>query len=200
MNSRHSRQFLWASCAALWVVAAAVGGCRRKEPDAPPVATPSVALSHDKAPLASPIDITYKFVVANDAHFDQDYRVMMHVVDADEEMIWTDDHNPPVPTSQWKSGQTIEYTRTIFVPVYPYVGEASIQIGLYSTASQKRLPLSGETRYALAGWLGTKAKKAICLSSGDQRGSAAYPGRELSWSRSLPSLLLRHSVPSGYAT
>lgn len=125
-------------------VLAAAPGCRKKDPDAPPVATPSVTLSHDKAPLGSPLDITYKFVVANDAHFDQDYRVMAHVVDTDEEMIWNDDHNPPVPTTQWKPGQTIEYTRTIFVPVYPYVGEASIQVGLYSTATQKRLPLTGE--------------------------------------------------------
>jgi hypothetical protein len=119
--------------------------CRKSEPVAPPFATPSVTLNHDKAPLGSPLDITYKFVVAADAHFDQDYRVMAHVVDADEEMIWNDDHNPPVPTTQWTPGQTIEYTRTLFVPVYPYVGEATIQVGLYSTATQKRLPLSGET-------------------------------------------------------
>jgi hypothetical protein len=59
-------------------------------------------------------------------------------------MIWTDDHNPPLPTSQWKPGQTVEYTRTVFVPVYPYVGEATIQIGLYSTKNQKRLPLVGQ--------------------------------------------------------
>jgi hypothetical protein len=124
--------------------AAATAGCHRKEPEAPPVATPTVTLNHDKAPLGSPLDITYKFVVADDAHFDQDYRVMAHVLDTDEEMIWNDDHNPPVPTTQWKPGQTIEYTRTIFVPVYPYVGEATIQIGLYSLANQKRLPLSGE--------------------------------------------------------
>ena len=108
------------------------------------MARPGVALNHDRVPLASPLDITYRFVVTNDAHFDQDYRVMMHVVDTDEEMIWNDDHNPPTPTTQWKPGQTIEYTRTIFVPVYPYVGEASIQIGLYSTADQKRLPLLGD--------------------------------------------------------
>ena len=69
---------------------------------------------------------------------------MVHVVDADEELMWTVDHNPPMPTTQWKPGQTIEYTRTVFVPVYPYVGEASIQIGLYSTQNQKRLPLAGE--------------------------------------------------------
>jgi hypothetical protein len=143
MVSNRSRQRLCASCIVLFL-AAVPAACHRKPPEPPPMATPSIRLSHDKAPLGSPIDITYRFVVAPDARFDQDYRVMMHVVDTDEEMIWNDDHTPPVPTSRWKPGETVEYTRTIFVPVYPYVGEASIQIGLYSTATQKRLPLAGE--------------------------------------------------------
>lgn len=124
--------------------AATIAGCRRKDAPAPPVATPGVTLTHEKAPLGSPLDITYKFVVANDAHFNQDYRVMVHVVDADEQLIFAFDHNPPVPTSQWKPGQTVEYTKTAFIPIYPYVGEASIQIGLYSTADQNRQPLAGE--------------------------------------------------------
>ena len=123
---------------------AATLGCRKKEPVTAPVATPAVALSHDRAPLGSPIDVTYKFVVANDAKFDQNLRVMVHVVDSDEEMIFNFDHNPPVPTTEWKPGQTIEYTRTEFIPVYPYVGEASIQVGLYSTATQRRVTLAGE--------------------------------------------------------
>jgi hypothetical protein len=126
------------------ILAAAAAGCHKKETTAPPVATPSVRLNYDKAPLGSPLEITYRFVVASDAHFNEDYRVMVHVVDTDDELMWTDDHNPPTPTSAWKPGQTIEYTRTIFVPVYPYVGEASMQIGLYSTKTQKRLPLAGE--------------------------------------------------------
>lgn len=139
---------LWNRPGALVLAAAAaaavsVSGCRKKDA-APPVATPTVTINHDRAPLGGPIEITYKFVVAPDARFDQDYRVMVHVVDSDDEMMWTDDHNPPVPTSQWKPGQTIEYTHTIFVPVYPYVGEASIELGLYSIANQKRLPLAGE--------------------------------------------------------
>jgi hypothetical protein len=118
--------------------------CRRKEPASAPVATPTLTINNDRAPLGSPVDITYRFVVANDAHLDQDYRVMVHVVDSDEELIFNFDHNPPVPTSQWKPGQTVEYTRTEFIPVYPYVGEASIQLGLYSTGTQKRLTLVGE--------------------------------------------------------
>jgi hypothetical protein len=130
--------------AALVVLLAGLSACRRKEAPAPPLATPSLTLNHDKAPLGSPIDIHYKFVVANDAKFPEDYRVMVHVVDADEELIFAFDHNPPVPTSQWKPGQTIEYTKTVFIPIYPYVGEASIQVGLHSTINQKRVPLAGE--------------------------------------------------------
>jgi len=124
-------------------LAASVAACRRKEAAAPPVATAAVRLSHDKAPLGSPIDITYKFVVANDAHFTEDLRTMVHVVDADGELLFTFDHTPPTPTTQWKPGQTIEYTRTEFVPVYPYVGEAAVQVGLYSLQTQKRQPLTG---------------------------------------------------------
>ena len=86
----------------------------------------------------------FNFVVANDARFAEDYRVLVHVVDADDELIFTFDHNPPTPTTQWKPGQTVEYTRTEFIPVYPYVGEASIQIGLHSVVNQKRLPLAAE--------------------------------------------------------
>ena len=68
---------------------------------------------------------------------------MVHVVDADEELMFAFDHNPPMPTTQWKPGQTVEYTRTVFVPIYPYVGEATIQVGLYSTATQKRAAAGG---------------------------------------------------------
>src|ERR1700730_17770713 len=125
-------------------MAVALCGCRRAAPAEPPVATPSVTLSHQKAPLGSPIDITYKFVLAPDAPpFKEDYRVFVGVVDADEELMWTDDHNPPTPTTQWKPGQTVESTRQVFIPIFPYIGEAAIHMCLYSTATQKRLTLAG---------------------------------------------------------
>jgi hypothetical protein len=144
MRSSTRRRVSVASSFGFIALAAGWAACRSKQPDAPPVATPAVTLARPRAPLGSPLDITYKFVVADAAHFDQDYRVMVHIVDAEEELIWTDDHNPPTPTSQWKPGQPVEYTRTVFVPPCPYVGEATVQIGLYSTATQKRLPLTGE--------------------------------------------------------
>jgi hypothetical protein len=125
-------------------LALAAAGCGGEAPPPAPVATPTVTMSYDRAPAGSPVDITYKFVVEPDAHIDQDYRVMVHVVDSDEAQMWTFDHEPPVPTSQWQPGQTIEYTKTEFVPVYPYIGEASLNLGLYSTSDGSRLPLAGE--------------------------------------------------------
>jgi hypothetical protein len=103
-----------------------------------------VTLGHNTAPAGSPLEITYKFVVASDARFDEDYRVFVHVMDVDEERMWDDDHDPVPPTSQWTPGQTVEYTRTVFVPVFPYVGEASLRVGLYSKKDQRRLTLNGD--------------------------------------------------------
>src|ERR1700680_4411812 len=102
------RQFSVIGFLGLAALICGLAACRSKQPDVPPVATPSVTLGRARAPLNSPLDIKYTFVVANDAHFEQDYRVMVHVVDAEEELIWTDDHNPPTPTTQWKPGQTVE--------------------------------------------------------------------------------------------
>lgn len=136
------RPRFFATGVSLLVVTLAIGACGRKSASEPPVARPSVTLNRDKAPLGSPIDLTYRFVVANGAKFDGNYRVMLHVLDANEEVIWTDDHDPPVATSEWKPGQTVEYTRTVFIPIYPYIGETTLQIGLYSVT--RRLSLEGE--------------------------------------------------------
>ncbi len=120
----------------------AAGGCRKAANAEPPVATPVVALNHSKVPLGSPLEVTYEFKVAPNARFSQDYRVFVHFKDADDELMWTDDHYPPTPTSQWKAGETVKYSRLLFVPVYPYVGDASIELGLYGKDG-KRLPLQG---------------------------------------------------------
>ena len=132
-----------ALCLAALVLSWAVS-CRKEEPPAAPVATPSVTVNHEQAPAGSPLEITYKFVVAKDARFTEDYRVFVHVMDVDEETLWFDDHMPPTPTSQWQPGQTIEYTRLVFVPIVPYVGDATIQLGLHSLKDQHRLPLDAE--------------------------------------------------------
>src|SRR5215510_2039648 len=97
-------------------------GCSKKADDAPPVATPSIKLNRTDAAVGSPIDVTYHFDVAPDAPaFTENYTVFVHVLDKDRGGLWGDDHEPPTPTTQWKPGSKIEYTRTMFVPKLPYV-------------------------------------------------------------------------------
>ena len=126
-------------CALVALVAAT--GCGRKEESVPCVATPSVTLARDRAAIGSPLKVTYKFDVAQNAAIPQDYLVFVHVLDDQGERLWGDDHPPAEPTSKWKPGQTVEYTRTVFVPNYPYIGPAHVRIGLYSPTASQRLPL-----------------------------------------------------------
>jgi hypothetical protein len=110
-----------------------------KDDKTPPVATPSFTASKDRAALGGPIDFTFQFDVA--APIKDDYRVLVHVLNADGDTIWIDDHDPPVPTSQWKPGQKVQYTRQRFLPVLPFTGEATVRVGLYK--GDDRLPLQG---------------------------------------------------------
>ncbi len=129
----------------VWTVALSGAACSKQTTDERALATPSFTASRARAPLGSPIEVTYRFVVASDAKFDQNYRVMVHFLDADDDQMWTDDHEPPTPTSQWKPGQTVEYRRTMFVPVYPYIGQATVRMGLYSGQDGHRVSLAGES-------------------------------------------------------
>ena len=118
--------------------------CGSRRDTAPAVAKPTVSFSKSRVPVRSPVDIKYRFDVAPNASFRQDYRVLVHFLDADDELMWTDDHTPPVPTTQWKPGQVVEYTRTMFLPDYPYNGQATVTVGLYAPGTSERLPLSGD--------------------------------------------------------
>ena len=131
-------------CLVLLFAAASLPGCSRKTDEEPPVATPSFTMSRDRVAIGSPVKLTYRFDVAEGAKIDGDYWVFVHVLDPDGEQLWTDDHIPPVPTSQWRPGQKVEYTRTVFVPNYPYIGEAHVRLGLYSQQTERRLPLAGK--------------------------------------------------------
>lgn len=131
------------ACAVASVVL--LSGCSGGQDSEPEVAEPSVTLSRSRAPLGSPIDVAFRFHVPSDAApIADDYRVMVHFLDGHEELMWTDDHDPPVPTPQWTPGRTIEYTRTVFIPVYPYIGTASVRVGLYSPKDGRRLTLRGD--------------------------------------------------------
>ncbi len=125
-------------------VAALVAACGGQGDDQPPVATPAFSSDHTRAALGSPVELTYTFDVARDAQVNGDYRVFVHFLDSEGDLMWTDDHQPAPPTTQWKPGQKVSYSHTMFIPVYPYVGEARVRLGLYSAADGRRLPLKGK--------------------------------------------------------
>ena len=111
----------------------------------PAVATVSMRLDRSTVPLGGPLEMTLRFTVSPDLRpLTEDYRVFVHVMDDNGEQIWTDDHDPPTPTTDWRPEQVIEYSRRIMVPLYPYIGQASITVGLYSTQTDERLPLAGD--------------------------------------------------------
>ena len=127
------------------LAAGTTAACSKPADDAAPVATPTLTLSKAEAAVGSPIDITYKFVVAPDAPaFTEDFLVFVHFISADGELMWTDDHRPATPTTQWKPGATITYDRTVFVPKFPYTGDVVVNAGLYSAQSNTRAALAGE--------------------------------------------------------
>lgn len=167
----------------------------------PAVSTAALALNRSAVPLGAPLELTFRFDIAPDAlPFAEDYRVMVHFVDANGELMWTDDHDPPTPTRQWQAGQTVTYSRRHFVPMYPYIGEASILVGLYSPTDGARLRLAGDHE-------GQRAYKVAVLTLEPQaessfltygagwhplEGSAEGDGLEWRWTSAEAVLSFRH--------
>jgi hypothetical protein len=134
------------ACVGLLLAVVGLGvACSGPDDGAALVATPSLVM-RDAAAVGSPVEMIYRFEVATDVPpIGNDYRVFVHFLDADGGLMWTDDHEPATPTSHWTPGLAVEYTRTHFIPRFPYVGETRVEIGLYSAATGERLPLAGDT-------------------------------------------------------
>jgi hypothetical protein len=186
---------------AVLVLAGAADACSRGADTAPPIATPTVTVSRPAAAIGSPIDMSYRFVVAPDAPpLTEDYWVFVHFLDSDGELMWTDDHAPSTPTREWKPGSTIEYSRTMFVPKFPYVGQATVEVGLFSPTSGDRLPLSGTNAGLRSYRVATFEMRlesdplVVVFGSGwyDTEVAADGPGREWQWSRKQATLSFRN--------
>ena len=122
----------------------------------PAIGTITLGVDRVNAPLGAPLEFNIRFDLAPDlAPLTEDYRVLLHILGSDEELLWAEDHDPPVPTTQWQANQPVEYKHRIQVPMYPYVGEALIAVGLYSYRTGERLPLAGEDLGQMAYQVGT---------------------------------------------
>jgi hypothetical protein len=189
------------ACLALTVLCVWFPACRREEPEPPPVATPSLSINRTRVPVGSPVEVTYKFVVAPNAPaITENFRVFAHFIDADREQLWAEAHEPPIPTTQWKPNQVIEYTRTMFVPIVPHEGATTVLMGLYSVATDSRLPLGGTNYGQRAYMVGTldllKRTEGIFVMFKDGWHAAETPpdnpAVEWQWSRKEATLSMRN--------
>lgn len=71
--------------------------------------------------------------------------VFVHFLDEGGQLLWTDDHQPPVPPETWAS-EPVEYRRAMFMPRIPLAGRVSIAVGLVNPASGERAILAGHDR------------------------------------------------------
>jgi hypothetical protein len=136
------------------VLAAAIAGalvlpaCSRRKPAEVNPIIPSIKVNRTRVPLGSALEITYTWTLEPGAKkLGQDYRALVHFLDSHEVMLFEDDHMPVPPPSQWEPGRTYSYSRTRFVPVYPYVGEVEVRMGLYPHPGRGERPvLKGEDK------------------------------------------------------
>jgi hypothetical protein len=117
--------------------------CSRRKPAEVNPITPSFAVNRSRAPLGSAVEVTYTWTLDPSAKkLNKDYRALVHFLDAHGVMLFEDDHVPQPPPTEWEPGQTYSYTRTKFIPIYPYVGKVEVRMGLYS--DRERVALKGE--------------------------------------------------------
>lgn len=144
---RHSyrpmmRIFLTAVAFLFLVTFALTAGCAAPSD---PIAVVRLAVNRASVPLGAPVDVTIQFDVApNIEPLNEDYRVVLHAFDDSEILLWSTEHEPPVPTSEWQPGSSIRYTQRVRIPRYPYVGPAVIAISLHAPDSGASLALAGD--------------------------------------------------------
>lgn len=165
--------------------------------DAAPVARVEVAIDRGRVPAGAPAAFTYRFTPLAD--IDGDYLVFVHLVNVDGQLLWDDDHEPPTPTSAWRAGERVEYTREVFLPASLRPGDVTIEVGLYR--GDERLPLEASRRPRSAS---TRAYPVVDLQVAPDTDNVylTFPegwyeeeregSRSWRWTRRSASLLFRH--------
>ena len=88
-------------------------GCNRRQPAEVNPIVPSIKVNRTKAPLGSALEVTYTWTVEPGAKkLDQNYWALVHFLDNQEVMLFSDDHQPEPPPSTWEPGKTYSYTAT----------------------------------------------------------------------------------------
>jgi hypothetical protein len=119
--------------------------CGRRKPEVNDI-VPSVKFNRTRIPLGSPVEVTSTWTLGPTAKkVPEGYNAFVHFLDSHRVLLFADSHQPVPSPVAWEPGKTYSYTRTVFVPVYPYVGDVEVRTGLFPVQGKKdRLALKGD--------------------------------------------------------
>jgi len=136
----------WRTAAVVALAALALlPACRRRKPAEVNDIVPRFEVNRPRAPLGSAIEVTYTWQLEPTAKkLTQDHRAFVHFLDSHRVQLFDDDHVPVPPVTSWEPGKSYSYTRTKFIPIYPYVGDVEVRMGLQPVARGERVALKGQ--------------------------------------------------------
>jgi hypothetical protein len=134
--AKHGGVARLASTAAALLLAVVVGGCGGEDISRRVDATVTLDLP-DSTPVGSPLDIGYTWTPNEDFEPPaDDYRVFVHLVDPEGNIVVQDDHFPPVPTSQWEAGEPVSYRHWVYPGADLSPDYFDFYVGLYDEEGQ----------------------------------------------------------------
>jgi hypothetical protein len=108
----------------------------------------AIRLSPDTVTDSLFLKMDYEFKIAADfKKLGGDYSIFVHFWRVNsKEMLLQDDHAPLKPTSTWTAGDTVRYSRTVFIPQFlnefdvDFEGyeELKLSVGLYNPKTQEK--------------------------------------------------------------
>jgi hypothetical protein len=121
----------------------------------------------DSVPLGEPLDMRWSWTPGPDFTAPaEDYKIFVHMVDPQGNIVQQDDHFPPEPTSQWTAGAPIEYQRWLYVPELE-VEYVDIVVGLYERDNRAEIQGPG-------GWSDSVTVHRLSIRADDMTGIPVY--------------------------
>lgn len=143
----NARRFKGASALLLGIIALSSAACSRscgRRQDANDISV-GLKLNRPQVPIESAVEATYTWTTGPAMKkLGSDYRVLVHFLDTKGNLLFAADHVPTPATTSWEPGKTYSYTKTIFVPTFPYIGPVDVRLGLYPEGKGERVALRGE--------------------------------------------------------
>jgi hypothetical protein len=126
-------------------------GCSKEQPKIPKTADFLVPVkvtgTFNQARIMSDniLDLEFEWILLKkEPAVTDDFKILLHFVDEHGEVLFQDDHEPPVPTSAWKVEESLKYTRPVYIPFSVEEKNTTILIGLYDEKRMHRkVGLSG---------------------------------------------------------